>query len=101
MKKSFKRIRQCAAFTLYRKCLLLKLFSLLVFLLLLSFDTYAQEQVITGKITDSLGTGLADVTVVIKGTGISTKTSIAGDFSIGAGKGAVLEISHVSYISRL
>ncbi|GAB3418282.1 TonB-dependent receptor [Niabella aquatica] len=67
---------------------------------MLSSATYAQEPVTTGKVTDSLGTGLADVTVAVKGTGVSTKTSTTGDFSIRAGTGAVLEISHVSYISR-
>lgn len=68
--------------------------------LLLSFCAFSQEKSITGKITDSLGNGIPDVTIGVKGTAISVKTNSKGDFSLMAAKGAVLKVSHISYFSQ-
>src|SRR6478735_10157756 len=71
-----------------------------LFLLLFSVCTYSQEMSITGKITDSLGNGVPDVTIAIKGTAASVKTNAQGDFKLMAGKGAVLKISHINYTGQ-
>jgi TonB-linked SusC/RagA family outer membrane protein len=68
--------------------------------LLFCFCVNAQDQTITGKITDSLGNGIADATVTVKGAKLSIKTDMAGGFSIRANRGAILQVSHVSYSSR-
>ncbi len=98
MMKSFEIIRRTNAFLLYMKRTFPKTFTLLFFLLF-SFCAWAQETV-KGKITDSLGIGVPDVTVAVKGTAISAKTNAQGAFSIPAGRGAVLRVSHISYVSR-
>src|SRR5688572_14098453 len=87
------------AFLLYRKRMLPKLCTFL-FLILFSFCAYTQEKSISGKITDSLGNGVPDVTIAVKGTTMSVKTNALGAFNVLAAKGAVLKVSHISYISQ-
>jgi TonB-linked SusC/RagA family outer membrane protein len=87
------------AFLLYMKRMLPKLCTFKI-LLLFSFSAYSQEMSISGKITDSLGNGVPDVTIAIKGTTASVKTNAKGDFRLMAAKGAVLKISHVSYFGQ-
>ncbi|WP_205512095.1 SusC/RagA family TonB-linked outer membrane protein [Longitalea arenae] len=98
MKKNFKMIRPSNAFLCCLKLLSLNLFTP-IFLLIFSLSAQAQQKTISGKITDSLGNGVPDVTVAVKGTAISVKTDAAGAFSVLAAKGATLRISHVSYMS--
>lgn len=99
MKRNPKQIREGNVFPLYMQRMLPKLCTLL-FLALLSGSAYTQERPITGKITDSLGAGLPDVTVSVKGTTRSVRTDAQGAFSILAAPGAILRISHVSYTGR-
>lgn len=68
--------------------------------LLLSFNGYAQERSVTGKVTDSLGKGLPDVSVTVKGTNAGAKTDAQGNFSIQAASGATLLIAHISYTGQ-
>src|SRR5690349_11137864 len=86
-------------FLLFRKRMLPKLCTFLL-LMLFSFCAYTQEMSISGKITDSLGNGVPDVTIVVKGTTMSVKTNGQGAFKVLAAKGAVLKISHISYVSK-
>ncbi|SMD02043.1 SusC/RagA family TonB-linked outer membrane protein [Pedobacter africanus] len=76
------------------------LFLLPLFLLLLSFGTYAQDQVVTGKVTDAAGNGLPGVTITVKGTAQGTSTNEEGNFSIRTNKGAMLSISLIGYMER-
>ncbi|HEX6427048.1 MAG TPA: SusC/RagA family TonB-linked outer membrane protein [Niastella sp.] len=99
MKKNFKIIRRNNAFLFHMKRMLPKLLTCL-FLILFSFCAYTQEMSITGKVTDSLGNGVPDVTIAVKGTTMSVKTDARGVFRIMAGKGATLKMSHISYISQ-
>lgn len=99
MRKKCTTIDQDSVFLPDRAFLVRKL-SVSFLLLLFSFCVYAQNQVVTGKVTDSLGNGLADATVTVKGTNLSVKTDASGGFSIQAKKGSVLTISHVSYSSK-
>jgi TonB-linked SusC/RagA family outer membrane protein len=68
--------------------------------LLFPFCAPAQNQVITGSVTDSLGNGIAGVTIAAKGTTVIAKTDASGNFSIQASRGVPLRASHISYISR-
>src|SRR5215216_4215225 len=51
-------------------------------LLLFSQLIFAQDRVITGKITDSTGNGVAGVTVTAKGSRAATQTAADGTFRI-------------------
>lgn len=50
----------------------------------------AQQKTISGKVNSSSGTGLGDVTVLVKGTNRSVKTNSDGSFSITAAPGETL-----------
>ena len=52
---------------------------------------------ITGKVTDSIGKGIANVSVTVKGTNRGSSTNAAGLFIIEASRGEVLEFSMVGY----
>ena len=56
------------------------LFNFIVFFLLTGLFADAQERVVRGKITDSVGAPLSNVSVSIKGTNIGTSTSASGEF---------------------
>jgi TonB-linked SusC/RagA family outer membrane protein len=99
MNNNSKKTRGSNGFPLYRQGLLPKLSALLL-LTLLSFCAYSQEKTITGKVTDSLGNGVADVTVSVKGKTTSTRTDMQGAFSISAAPGATLQLTHVSYTAQ-
>ena len=55
------------------------------------------KAIITGKITDSTGKGLAGVSVQVKGTSKGTVTGADGSFSIDAASNDVLVVSYVGY----
>lgn len=57
-------------------------------------------QVITGKITDDHGNPLEGATILVKGTGIGTKSDVNGNFSINAEPNSILEISYVGFESK-
>src|SRR5258706_5590080 len=61
-----------------------KLLQLIVLPAFLCFSqiAFAQDRVISGKVTDSTGAGVAGVTVTAKGTRIATQTGADGTFSI-------------------
>ena len=54
-------------------------------------NAFAQQRTITGRITSEQGAPLAGVSVVIKGTGLGTTSSTAGNYSIRASVGQVLQ----------
>ena len=72
-------------------------------LLALIFSTTmvnAQQTTVSGKVTGSDGSPLANVTVVIKGTKSATLTNKDGIYSIGATAGQILSISFVGYEAK-
>lgn len=99
MKRNPHQIRENDASPRYRHRMLPKLCTFLL-LALLSLSAYTQERTITGRITDSLGVGVPDVTVTVKGTKTSVRTDELGAFRITASTGATLILSHVSYVGR-
>ncbi|MGY5848983.1 SusC/RagA family TonB-linked outer membrane protein [Salegentibacter sp. F14] len=57
--------------------------------------TFAQEQTITGTVTDEDGLPLPGVNVLVKGTSAGTQTDFDGNYSITANEGDVLVFSFV------
>ncbi len=57
----------------------------------------AQQQTITGRVTTEQGTPLADVIVGVRGTTTGTSTNAAGEYSIRAAAGQVLQFRSVGY----
>lgn len=70
---------------------------LLIGAFLLCTITCFAQQTVTGKITDSNGSPLADVSVKVKGTSRGTLTNNSGDFSIQASSADELEITIIGY----
>ena len=50
--------------------------------LLLAIQTFAQQKVITGKVTDNTGAPVAGVTVTVKGTNLATQTGADGNYRL-------------------
>ena len=77
--------------------------AILVFLLALitSFGAFAQTRQITGHVTSAEdGSGMAGVSVRIKGTNTGAITDINGAFRISASTGTVINFSYVGYQSQ-
>ncbi|MEJ7682755.1 MAG: carboxypeptidase-like regulatory domain-containing protein [Segetibacter sp.] len=73
--------------------------ALSVFLLLFSSSIYAQQKVITGRVTDENAQPLAGVSVRIKGTTTGGSTGANGSYSVSANQGQVLEFTYVGKAS--
>jgi TonB-linked SusC/RagA family outer membrane protein len=73
-----------------------------ILMLLIAQTAFAQNRVITGKVTDSKdGSGVAGATVSVKGTRIATQTKSDGTFSISVPSGTTtLVISSVGFASQ-
>ncbi|HEY8970941.1 MAG TPA: TonB-dependent receptor plug domain-containing protein, partial [Puia sp.] len=75
-----------------------RIVSTCILLFCTSANLWAQ-QVITGKVSAG-GAPLADVTVTVAGSKISTKTNDAGAFSINAPANATLLFTHIGYAPK-
>lgn len=75
---------------------------LLVGLLLIQIDTFAQARTIKGKVTDATDNSpIVGVTVVLKGTSTAAQTDAEGNYSIAVpGNNAVLVFSFVGMVTR-
>ncbi|SEM54157.1 TonB-linked outer membrane protein, SusC/RagA family [bacterium A37T11] len=61
----------------------------------------AAQQILTGRVTDSLGTPLANATIRVKGTSRATFTNKNGEFILrGVEDAAILQISYLGFITR-
>jgi TonB-linked SusC/RagA family outer membrane protein len=65
---------------------------------LVAAQALAQQTPVTGKVTDEQGTPLPSVSVIIKGTTLGTATNDAGDYSIRATPGQVLQFRRIGAI---
>lgn len=76
--------------------------ALLAFVMLfLSLFSFAQDKVISGKVTDANGAGVAGVNVVVKGTSTGTQTGTDGAYRLSIPASAnVLEFSSVGYATQ-
>ncbi len=73
------------------------LFGLMVLMLLMSVQAFAQNLQVSGRVFDELGEGLIGAGVVIQGTIQGTVTDIDGYYEISVPQGATLEFSCVGY----
>ena len=67
----------------------------LMVLLLIAAQAFAQQRIISGKLTSQQGTPLAGVLVAVKGTIARTETNNEGQYSIRAEAGQVLQFSYI------
>lgn len=70
---------------------------LMLFLMLSSQLTFAQDNSVTGKVSDNGGRGLPGVSVSVKGTTRGTNTDADGNFRISAPASALLVFSFVGF----
>src|ERR1700722_5252727 len=73
------------------------LFLLLIFV---SFSVYPQNEMASGKITNSRGEPLSFATITLKGTKITVVADADGTFRIKANVGQTLVVSATSYGSK-
>ncbi|SKC78505.1 SusC/RagA family TonB-linked outer membrane protein [Ohtaekwangia koreensis] len=67
---------------------------------MLFFTSYAQERVISGKITSSEdGSALPGVNILVKGTTTGTVTDVNGNYTINAGPNATLVFTFIGFTS--
>jgi TonB-linked SusC/RagA family outer membrane protein len=67
-----------------------------IFSLLLTVSSYAQEKTVTGKVTSqSDGTALPGVNIIVQGTSRGAQTDFEGNYSITASVGEVLNFSFI------
>ena len=78
----------------------LKKLSALLAFLAMSVFAFAQNQPISGKVTDANGNGLAGINVLIKGTRRGTATNADGSFTISAPTNATLIVSGVGFADQ-
>ncbi len=69
----------------------------MLFLLLSSQFTFAQDNSVTGKVSDNNGRGLPGVSVSVKGTTRGTNSDADGNYKIGVPANAVLVYSFVGF----
>ncbi len=74
--------------------------SLIAVSLLFNLSLYAQQKVITGKVTDAGSQPLQGVSVRIKGTTAGGNTGADGSYSISAKRGQTLEFTYVGKVSQ-
>jgi TonB-linked SusC/RagA family outer membrane protein len=68
--------------------------------LLLFFSLHAFSQTVTGKVTDANGKGLANVSVMEKGTNNGTYTNTSGQYSISGVANAIVSFTSIGFISQ-
>lgn len=79
----------------------MKKFLLLIFSLGFALSVWAQDRVVTGKVTSKEdGSALAGVNVVVKGTTSGTVTDASGAFSLTVPPGAEITFSFIGYKSK-
>jgi TonB-linked SusC/RagA family outer membrane protein len=76
------------------------MFSLLVFFISAAQLLFAQTGTITGTVSDSNGSGLPGVNVLVKGTSSGTATDFDGNYSISASQGDVLVFSFIGFATK-
>jgi len=74
--------------------------ALLCSLILLCSQLWAQNRIISGKVTDERGVPVSNATVQVKGGNKGTSTDDAGNFTISVGPKAILIVSSISFASQ-
>ena len=73
---------------------------LMVFMTLFPISVMAQQNTVTGTVTDSDGEPLIGASVIVKGTATGTATDLDGNFTVKAGPLATLQISYLGYKTK-
>lgn len=77
------------------------LFALILFLLAMNANSFAQNTTISGQIKTADGDPLVGAAVLVKGTSNGTVTDADGSFTLNnVAKGSTLVVSFVGYISQ-
>jgi TonB-linked SusC/RagA family outer membrane protein len=83
-----------------KKQLLSKVLSSMFFILI-GFQIFAQDRLVTGRVTSSDdGSGIPGATISVKGTSKGTSSDADGNFKISVGNAAVLSFSSVGFNSQ-
>ena len=69
-------------------------------LFFLAATAFAQDNAVTGKVTDGTGGGLPGVTVKVKGTTQGTNTDMDGNYTVSAAPTATLVFSYIGFSSQ-
>lgn len=77
-----------------------KLLSLFIGLLLITTQLWAQQNAVSGKVTDDEGLPLPGVSVKIKGATSGTSTNTDGNYTIQAAKGQVLTFTFIGMATQ-
>lgn len=72
----------------------------LLFLLLISIGSYAQDRMLKGRILSKDGTSLPGASIIVKGSDKGTSAASTGEFSLSAPSNATLVISFIGYKSQ-
>src|SRR5438105_12222140 len=67
----------------------------LVGMFIVASQAFAQQKTVSGKVTDEAGLPLAGVSVIIKGTNARAVTNDAGNYSIAATPGQILQFRFI------
>ena len=78
----------------------MKLFLKTIFVLFAMVQMHAQEQTISGVVSDENGLPLPSATVLVKGTKNGTQTDFDGKYTIKAQLGDILVFSYVGYATK-
>ncbi|MFM1914015.1 MAG: hypothetical protein RIR51_1868 [Bacteroidota bacterium] len=77
-----------------------KSYFLVVIMTFLSLSVFAQNQIVTGIVTDVNGIGIPGVSIQIVGTSLGASSDAEGKFQLSVSKNSVLKISSVGYKSK-
>ena len=72
-----------------------RVLTVLVGMFLVASQAFAQQKTVSGKVTDEAGLPLAGVSIIIRGTNARAITNDAGDYSISAAAGQVLQFRFI------
>lgn len=77
------------------------LFSLVILFVFVTEPLFSQNSSIRGRIVDSLGNPLGDVSLLIKGSKVGTSTNATGDFQLnGVAERSIIVISFVGFATQ-
>jgi TonB-linked SusC/RagA family outer membrane protein len=74
-----------------------RVLTVLVGTALVATQAAAQEKVVTGRVTNELGSPLPGVSIDIRGTATATQSSLDGNYTIRASSGQVLQFRRIGY----
>lgn len=76
------------------------LISIIITFCLFSFQLYAQQATVSGRVSDEADIELVGVNIIVKGTNKATVSDLDGKFSLSVKKGDILIFSYISYETK-